>query len=218
MTWDNIRLNAIKLVIIRLVCLMWLASGCVLGGQGKWDAQIDQAEATWQQQGVDSYKIEVLVIRSIWHGQSHQITVVNGEVVSEYAECFPAPIEAGKCEVEDFNAEDYTIPGLFAIARSEAQIEEGQFTKIDFDPTYGFPSRISYDDPDVFDEDRSWKVVSFEVSEILQARCLSHEASTQTQFIVRDHSICAYGVAGCMPIPRAAKIYLTARADNNTSA
>lgn len=126
-------------------------------------AKIDKAEQKWQEQGIQSYRIEVLYAKSTWHAQYHQIAVRNGEVVEESAYCIPAPAESGECEVEPFNAEDYTAPGLFSLARSEAQREQGQWTQIEFDPTYGFPSKISFDSPEAIDEELVWRVTAFEV-------------------------------------------------------
>lgn len=132
-------------------------------GAASLTAQIDGAERKWQRQGIESYRLEVLYARSTWHAQYHQITVRSGEVVEESAHCIPAPAEAGECEVEPFNAEDYTVPGLFSLARSEVQRAQGQYTQIEFDPTYGFPGKISFDNPEAVDEELVWRVTTFEV-------------------------------------------------------
>ncbi len=124
---------------------------------------VDQMEQAWLDQKITSYRIEVLVIHSIWHAQSHQITVRDNQIESATAACIPAPIEAGKCKVETFNAEDYTVAGLFRKARSEAQSHKATPTKITYDSTYHFPQQISYDDPKMVDEDWSWGVTAFEV-------------------------------------------------------
>lgn len=125
---------------------------------------VEQAERRWQQQGIASYRIEVLVIRSIWHAQSYQITVQDGVVVDQSASCIPAPIEAGKCKVEPFQADAYTVPGLFAKASSLFQDDSAKtWGKISFDPTYGFPNLISFNNPNAMDDDWSWRVTSFEV-------------------------------------------------------
>jgi hypothetical protein len=125
-------------------------------------AEIDQAEQRWQDQGIDDYRLEVLVVNSIWHAQTHQLTVRDGLVVEQSAFCIPAPFEAGKCTVEPFDAAAYTIPGLFAQARAKAQQDQGQWTELVFDPTYSFPSRIAYDHPEILDEDNNWQVKAFE--------------------------------------------------------
>ncbi|UCC87725.1 MAG: hypothetical protein JSV81_00040 [Anaerolineales bacterium] len=125
--------------------------------------QVEQMERAWLDQKITSYRIEVLVIRSIWHAQSHQVTVRDNQIESATASCIPAPIEAGKCKVETFNAEDYTVAGLFRKAHSEAESQEATPTKITYDPTYHFPQQMSYDDPNMVDEDWSWQVTAFEV-------------------------------------------------------
>lgn len=157
--------SSISMRLISVMCLIWLVAGCASFEQSTLISAIDQAEETWQQQGVESYMIEIMIFNSVWNAVSYKITVVNDEVVSESAECIPGLAQIGECEVAQYNPQDYTVPGLFAIARSEIQKTEGEFTEIEYEPTYGFPTKISYDDPEVYDEDRSWSVVSFEVGE-----------------------------------------------------
>ena len=79
--------------------------------------------------------------------------------------CIPAPTENGKCEVQPFDAAEYTVPGLFAVAYALAEHEDGNWTEIEFDPTYGYPARMRYDHPEIIDEDSYWGVRSFEVRE-----------------------------------------------------
>ena len=124
---------------------------------------VDPMEEAWLDQNITAYRIEVLVIRSIWHAQSHELTVRDGQVESATATCFPAPIEAGKCRVEDFDADDYTVAGLFRKAHAQAQSEYAAWVTIKHDASYGFPQQISYNHPDIVDEDWSWQVTAFEV-------------------------------------------------------
>ena len=127
--------------------------------------QIDKGEKKWKKRKIESYHIEVLSVRDIWHLQSHQIVVRNGQVVKASASCSPAPAELGKCEVEPFDAQEYTVSALFARARAEAQKVPGQQTRITFDRRYGFPSWIVTDVPEITDGGHTWKVEAFEVLE-----------------------------------------------------
>ncbi len=124
---------------------------------------VEQMERAWLEHKVVSYRIEVRVINSIWHAQTHQIIVRDNQIESATASCIPAPIEAGKCEVKAFNAEDYTVVGLFKKARSEAASRQATLAKITYDATYHFPQQMSYNDPNMVDEDWSWRVTAFEV-------------------------------------------------------
>ena len=125
--------------------------------------QVDQMQQAWLDQKITSYRIEVLVVNSIWHAQSHQITVRDNQVESATAACITAPMEFEKCQVKAFNAEDYTVAGLFRKARSEAGSHEATPTEITYDSTYHFPRQMSYNDPNMVDEDWSWRVTAFEV-------------------------------------------------------
>ncbi len=124
---------------------------------------IDEAEEKWLDQGMESYRIEVLVASSVSHAQAHNISVEDGQVVDQSASCIPAPTEFGECEVRPFDSQDYTVAGLFSQARRAAGSDSAEFVVIDFDPTYGFPSRIRFDHPEIIDEDWVWTVRSFEV-------------------------------------------------------
>lgn len=148
---------------LTLYLLAGLIAACHAGQIATPTPSPDQLERTWLEQNIDSYRIEVLVVRSVWHAQSHQITVRNNRVENATASCIPAPTEAGRCEVEVFNAEDYTVPGLFAEARAQAQSQQAVWTQLTYDPTYGFPRQIAFDDPNLIDEDWAWRVTAFEV-------------------------------------------------------
>ena len=156
------------LCFICLACLVWSLGGCDLLPRSKADqllAEIDKQEHKWLAQDVDSYRIVVSHVRSIWHAQIHEVLVSEGRVVEQSASCVPAPAESGECEVWSFDPEEYTVEGLFAVACSLAQGEEAEWSRIEFDPTYGYPVSINYDHPDIVDEDTYWGVKSFQASE-----------------------------------------------------
>lgn len=157
-------MKGIALRMLGVSGLIWIFTACSSVEQFKATAEVDRAEAKWQEQGIESYRIEVETA-SIWHDQYHHITVRDGTVVEESASCNPAPAEYRECEIQAFNAEDYTVSGLFSRVRSLAQTENVQWAKIEFDPTYGFPSFISFDHPEAIDEEWVWRVRSFEVLE-----------------------------------------------------
>jgi hypothetical protein len=157
------------LVILVLASLIWMAVACKSGSvpapMSSSTTQLDQAEQKWTGQNITNYRLEVLVVSSIWHVQSYQIIVKNNAVAESTARCIPAPAEAGTCEVRAYTAEEYMIPGPFAQVRSHMQSQQSQWIKITYDPTYGFPSQISFDNPDIVDEDWTWRVTTFEALE-----------------------------------------------------
>jgi Family of unknown function (DUF6174) len=125
-------------------------------------AQIDQTEQKWQAQHIARYRIQVQHVESIWHLQVYTITVEDGNVVAQSATCSPAPMEGHECKVHPFDANDYTVAGLFATARSAAKSTRGGVT-VTFDQTRGFPQSISSAPPDLVDADNSWRVLAFDV-------------------------------------------------------
>ena len=149
--------------LLWILPLVWITVACSASRTPSPPEQLDQAQQKWAEQGITSYRIEVLVVSSVWHAQSQQITVQSNQVVDAQARCIPAPTEAGACEVRTFTAEDYMVPGLFALARSEIQSKQAARVQITYNPSYGFPSQVSFDDPELVDEDWSWRVTAFEV-------------------------------------------------------
>lgn len=154
------------LCFVALLCLAPSAIACGLQLQilqNQVLVEIDEAEEKWLDQGMESYRIEVSVVNSVWHAQAHIISVADGQVVDQSASCIPAPTEFGECEVRPFDSQDYTVAGLFSQARRVAGSDSAEFVVIDFDPAYGFPSHIRFDHPEIIDEDWVWTVRSFQV-------------------------------------------------------
>ena len=143
---------------VRLVWAAGLLAGLLTGCQTA--PVVDQMERAWLAQAITDYRIEVLVVNSIWHAQSHQITVRAGQMADAAASCIPAPFEGGQCRVEAFTAEDFTVAGLFRKVRSLSTTPPAEIT---YDPAYHFPSQIAFDDPNLVDEDWMWRVTGFEV-------------------------------------------------------
>lgn len=145
------------LKFVPLFLLLFALTSCNSG------SSVDEAERQWQDQNITSYKIEVLEIRSIWHVQYQTITVENGVITAQTARCTPAPFEGQTCEVQPFNPEDFTVPGLFAKARAVTATENADYLTIRYDTTSFYPMQISFNDPEIVDEDWSWAVTSFEL-------------------------------------------------------
>lgn len=122
---------------------------------------LNEAEAEWLVKNIGDYRIVVTTI-SFWHMQTHTIVIRFGEIAEATATCNPAPLEAGPCEVSDFDPQTFTVSGLFAQARAVAQSEEGRWTTITFDPIYHFPNQISYTNPTLTDADFTWNVDEFQ--------------------------------------------------------
>jgi hypothetical protein len=122
-------------------------------------AQIDTAERQWVASSIVSYRISVQDA-SFWHAQTNTITVENGSIVSQSATCIDAPGGPWPCTVDPFTASDYTVPGLFAWARSSIA-QPDLSVRITFDPDYGFPRAIGTDIPNASDAIHSLSVREF---------------------------------------------------------
>ena len=121
-------MRAKTLCFISLACLSWVLVACDLLPRTRSDqllAEIDEQEQQWLEKDIDSYRIVISVVRSVWQTQPHEILVSEGKVVEQSASCIPAPAESGKCQVESFDPEEYTVAGIFSVARLLAQRDEG---------------------------------------------------------------------------------------------
>jgi hypothetical protein len=140
---------------------------CLLAGCQKASSPLKQeiaaAQAKWTQHHINDYAIQVAYGQSIFHYQIHVLTVRNGEVVEQSARCQPAPIEGRECKVQPFEADHYTVAGLFSKARDSAELKDSEYIEITFDESYGFPKSIAYRNPKITDGDWGIWVLSFSV-------------------------------------------------------
>ena len=60
-----------------------------------------------------------------------------------------------------FDPDEFTIPALFSMAEHQIKSQSSKWLKVTYDPDYGFPDLISFNDPDSLDEDWSYQVISF---------------------------------------------------------
>ena len=125
--------------------------------------ELDFSQVKWAAQDITSYKIVVLAVNSIWHAQTIKVEVLNNQVIDHSATCIPAPTEPDSCEIQPYNAEDFTVSGLFAHAIDMTGKQDKKWVEIKFQTKYGYPEQISFDDPEILDEDSTWRVTSFEV-------------------------------------------------------
>ena len=116
--------------------------------------KIERAERKWNSKGISSYRIRVRVW-GFWDQQEYTLIVRDGKVVDSSSSCVPDG-SSEPCCTACFEPEDFTVPGLFANARDKASL-----SKITFDPYYGFPSTISYNNTAIADEEQEWNVLEF---------------------------------------------------------
>lgn len=150
-----------------LLCFLIVGlAGCYV--DASLERRLQEAESQWRAQEIYSYQIEVAHGHSTWHYQIHTIVVSNGQVIDASATCVTAPVEAaigGECEVEPYDPKAYTVPGLFATANTLAEAHGPEGLEIEFHESYGFPTRITFDLPNLIDEDQVWRVKVFEAEE-----------------------------------------------------
>lgn len=131
--------------------------------------QIDAAEAQWKAKGLKSYRISIRAV-SVWHLQTDSITVQNGTVTEHTATCEVSLLESGKCKVMPVDPQALTVESLFQKARQWVNSASSGNNPADalsglsfqFDPTYGYPTKIASSPPHIMDADEAWIVEKFE--------------------------------------------------------
>lgn len=136
-------------------------TACTVPGPSEPVAQITSQQNQWQAQNVRRYRISVLKVQAIWHAQTNTITVEDGRVIDQSATCTPAPFEGRSCEVQPFDANEFTVEGLFRTALALAPESEKYQLRVTFDEQYHFPTTISSDQKQLVDDEMVRRVVSF---------------------------------------------------------
>jgi hypothetical protein len=153
--------------VLRALMLYFLLAGCIPStpdaywfptSDPAWstpEKEIERAERKWNRKQISSYRMKVRVWR-FWDDQSYAVVIHEGKVVDSSSTCVPAG-SSEPCCTACFKPEDFTVPGLFAAARAKASM-----AKITFNPYYGFPSKINYNNTALADEEEEWIVLEFQ--------------------------------------------------------
>jgi hypothetical protein len=161
MTRKSLWLYGLSLGVLLLVGFLALTAFAKIS----LSRQILEAEQKWAEQEITSYRLQVEEIIDIRHWQTYDITVEKGRVTAHSAVCNVGPAEFRECKVWPYEPEKYTIPALFAEAHRLAQADNVLYQpelEFQFDPTYGFPARMSQNVPQVTDSFRLLEVKKFE--------------------------------------------------------
>lgn len=145
-----------------ILLLIFLLGGCTVPGPSEPAVQITSAQNQWRAKDIRSYRIAVMKVQAIWHAQTNTVTVRDGAVTEQSAVCTPAPFEGHECKVQAFDANEFTVNGLFQTALALAPESAKYQLRVTFDEQYHFPKTISSDQKEVVDDETFWRVVSFE--------------------------------------------------------
>lgn len=131
---------------------------------GDLNAWLDDAEARWNAQGVDSYTL-TLSETTPWNGLDLTLQVRDGRPVWLEASCHLGWMR-GPCDVYSLDSWTYRIPELLERLREAALVDDARTDSQAVDSATGIPIRIFFDDPEMFDEE----------SEIIVSRVVLLEA------------------------------------------
>lgn len=147
-------------ITILILCL--LITACTVPGPSEPVAQIALQQNLWRAKKVRRYRLSVMKVQAIFHAQTNTITVENGRVTDQSAVCTPAPFEGRTCKVQPFDAQEFTVDGLFNTALALAPESAKYQLRVDFEAQYHFPKFIARDQENIADDETAWRVVSFQ--------------------------------------------------------
>lgn len=145
-------LRQVYIFLIPFILLLSLL-GCTT------QSELERAEAKWEHQDIQSYRIQVQV-GGFWSMHNYLVIVRDGKVVDSSSTCIVAPGQLEPCQAAPFDPEQFTVPGLFAIARAQLASSD-EWTTVEYDARYGYPMSIRYDQPQLADEEQIWSVLEF---------------------------------------------------------
>lgn len=133
-------------------------------------AQLATQRARWQALGITDYDIVVRETHAFSLVYLSTVIVRGGRVQTQSASCSGPVGSSGSCP----NAARYTVPWLFAEAEAyldgtrtrqlgirTTNATQADGTTVTYDATYGFPYSITWDLPDVYDEQVTIRIASF---------------------------------------------------------
>jgi hypothetical protein len=149
---------ALTAILVVVILILVFARGPV---EGAWARIVLAAKARqWQALGIHDYKMTVRSA-SMWHVQTLSLEVRGDRVIDYTTACTPAPLEFGECMVQDLDPDDYTAEGLFARLGEAYRHHQLPWYRIQYDPEYGVPRMIRFDDPHLIDEEFALDVREF---------------------------------------------------------
>ena len=145
-----------------------------LGSSDPWKqrllAEVDEAEQRWRALNIRDYHL-VVEAGSAWGMSSLEMTFRNNRLVTGWAnvEGLPpfGPRSSGRSrrfELDVTEGDRVTVHSLFQEVRSGIRHSTNpNHFKVRFHPTYGYPQKTTYDDPDWVDEESWLEVKAFRV-------------------------------------------------------
>jgi hypothetical protein len=145
-----------------ILLLFLILVACTVPGPSEPVQQIQSKQSQWREKNIRNYRISVMKVQAIFHAQTNTITVQDGQVTDQSAVCTPAPFEGRECKIQEFDANEFTVDGLFKTALMYASESAKYQLRVTFDEQYHFPTTISRDEKEVVDDELFWRVIAFE--------------------------------------------------------
>lgn len=123
---------------IFIILILFFAVGCQ-SDNPEMVEKIETAQTLWEAQDISNYDLVVQRYRGIEGSQILTMSVVDGQVSDAVQDC-GAP--QGGCNIEKVEPEEYTVEGLFELARNNNH----RASILSFDDKTGVMTFMSLDD------------------------------------------------------------------------
>ena len=123
-----------------ILLLFFFIAGCK-SDNPEMIEEIEAAQAVWEAQNISSYDLSVQRYRGIEGAQILTMSVINGQVSDTVQDC-GAPAGQASCTIQRVDPEEYTVEGLFALARNNNH----RASVLSFDDETGVLAFMSLDD------------------------------------------------------------------------
>jgi hypothetical protein len=125
---------------------------------------VKKNRAIWEQKRITDYSVTSRCL-SMWQGASYHLIVQDSAVSSFTVTCINTPLSFEECKVAEEEPESFTVEGFFdRVANIESGTEK-EFLTVEYDPEFGYPAIISFNDPKSVDEEYSCMILEFQPGE-----------------------------------------------------
>jgi len=133
--------------------------------KSRLESEFEVAMDRWAQSGTSKYRFTIsdvcFCVSPIYTGPL-QVLVKNGKVTRLLYVGHSRYMSYGAIVRENTHLRT-TVPELFALAKDWLSKRDHHHIAISYDATYGYPSRLQYDHPDIEDEQEDIRITDFKV-------------------------------------------------------
>lgn len=157
----HLPVNFVHFTAALLILTVVILAGSI-HAQADMKELIEISQDDWETLDIENY-IMTFQFAGVWTMYEAQIRVENGYMEDIHIGCDLSIIPMDSCILPFGNLNELNIDMMFDAARQAVEHGDGKFAVIGFDETYHFPDVVSFNDPEIYDEEYSFHVIAFDV-------------------------------------------------------